>query len=319
MPINLEFARSIFSNTRVATDVPNTNKAFDQLSAEDQLALLWFAYNEMGVSITPAAPGAARIASAQEILAQMKQMSAAEQAQVMQDLANHADTPICRSYASFSVNTKLGFWYELGELMAKGLVAPIPEGYQLSTDAEAVLETIKKLDPGQQITVLRNAVANMGFATAPKDYTEAEAPTIAPTKSTDRVKPTIEGVTEPTVLSYMENMNADDFDAAVALFTKEGALQPPFQKPIVGRKAILGYMREECQGLKLMPERGVAEPAEDGYTPLKITGKVQTPWFGADVGMNMAWRFLLDDQNKIAFVAIDLLASPKELLNLTRR
>jgi hypothetical protein len=84
----------------------------------------------------------------------------------------------------------------------------------------------------------------------------------------------------------------------------------------VGKEAILAYMREECQGLKLMPERGIAESAEGDFTQIKVTGKVQTPWFGANVGMNLAWRFLLDAQGKIFFVAIDLLASPKELLNL---
>jgi hypothetical protein len=47
-------------------------------------------------------------------------------------------------------------------------------------------------------------------------------------------------------------------------------------------------------------------------------GKVQTPWFGGNVGMNIAWRFLLNPEGKIFFVAIDLLASPKELLNLAR-
>jgi hypothetical protein len=70
--------------------------------------------------------------------------------------------------------------------------------------------------------------------------------------------------------------------------------------------------------LKLIPERGVVEPADDGFTQIKVTGKVQTPWFGAGVGMNMAWRFLLTPDNKIFFVAIDLLASPKELLNFAR-
>jgi hypothetical protein len=45
---------------------------------------------------------------------------------------------------------------------------------------------------------------------------------------------------------------------------------------------------------------------------------VQTPWFGAGVGMNMAWRFLISSEGKIFFVAIDLLASPKELLNFAR-
>jgi hypothetical protein len=34
--------------------------------------------------------------------------------------------------------------------------------------------------------------------------------------------------------------------------------------------------------------------------------------------MNIAWRFLLNPENKIFFVAIDLLASPKELLNFAR-
>jgi hypothetical protein len=113
-------------------------------------------------------------------------------------------------------------------------------------------------------------------------------------------------------------MNANDFEAAAHLFAPDGVLQPPFQKPIAGREAILAYMREECQGLKMMPQRGVVDSAEDGYTPIKVTGKVQTPWFGNSVGMNIAWRFLLNSQSQIVFVAIDLLASPKELLNLTR-
>jgi hypothetical protein len=130
---------------------------------------------------------------------------------------------------------------------------------------------------------------------------------------------TIEGVTEPTVLKYIEAMNADNFEAAVALFANNGALQPPFQKPIVGREAITSYLRDEGQGLVMKPTKGVSETIEDGYTQHKITGTVETPWFGGNVGMNIAWRFLLDPQGQIYFVAIDLLASPKELLNLTRK
>jgi len=34
--------------------------------------------------------------------------------------------------------------------------------------------------------------------------------------------------------------------------------------------------------------------------------------------MNIAWRFLISPEGKIFFVAIDLLASPKELLKLSR-
>jgi hypothetical protein len=256
---------------------------------------------------------------AEATLNQIKQMSFQEQAQVMCDLANRADTPISRTYASWTPNIKLGFWYQLGQWMEEGTVAPIPEGYRLSANASAVLQAIRNLDPGQQITVLRNAVVDMGFDPSKLDsYKKVTEPVVPPKDMSQRTSVAIEGVDNQTVLSYMNYMNANDFDALIKLFTDDGALQPPFQRPIIGKDAVYRFFREECQNLKLLPEQGVSEPAEEGYTQIKVTGKVQTPWFGAGVGMNMAWRFLLNPENKIYFVAIDLLASPKELLNLAR-
>ena len=111
-------------------------------------------------------------------------------------------------------------------------------------------------------------------------------------------------------------MTEEESNAAIALFTPDGALQPPFQKPIVGHEAIARYMREEAQGLNMMPQQGISEVQADGSKQLKVTGVVQTPWFGVNVGMNIAWRFLINPQGKIFFVAIDMLASPEELLNL---
>jgi hypothetical protein len=203
--------------------------------------------------------------------------------------------------------------------MEQGVVAPIPEGYKLSANANAVLVTIQGLDPGQQITVLRNCVVDMGFDTSKLGSTaRVSEPVVPPKEMSQRTQVRIEGVTNSTVVEYMNNLNANDFDALIALFEPDGALQPPFQKPIVGKDNVLRFFQEECQNLKLIPERGVEEAAEDGYTQIKVTGKVQTPWFGGNVGMNIAWRFLLNPNNKIFFVAIDLLASPKELLNLVR-
>jgi hypothetical protein len=83
---------------------------------------------------------------------------------------------------------------------------------------------------------------------------------------------------------------AFDFPAAVALFVADGALKLPFQEPIVGHDSILDYMHAECYGLKLLPEQGVSESADGGFTQIKVTGKVQTPWFGDSVGINLAWR-----------------------------
>jgi Orange carotenoid protein, N-terminal/Nuclear transport factor 2 (NTF2) domain len=319
MPFTIDSARGIFPNTLSADDVPATIARFTQLSAEDQLALIWFAYTEMGTTITIAAPGAANMVLAELTMNSIREMSFAEQTQVMCDLANRADTPICRTYASWSVNIKLGFWYQLGKWMEEGTVAPIPDGYKLSANAAAVLQAIRGLEQGQQITVLRNSVVDMGYDTSKMgSYTRVTEPIVPPKDAAVRTSVSIEGLTNSTILGYIDNMNANDFDAVINLFAADGALQPPFQRPIVGRDNVLRYLREDCQNLKLLPERGVSEPAEDGFIQIKVTGKVQTPWFGAGVGMNMAWRFLLNPEDKIFFVAIDLLASPKELLNFAR-
>ncbi|HBE17164.1 MAG TPA: Red carotenoid-binding protein, partial [Cyanobacteria bacterium UBA11367] len=165
----------------------------------------------------------------------------------MCDLANRTDTPICRTYATWSANIKLGFWYKLGQWMEEGVVAPIPEGYRLSANAAAVLKAIGDLESGQQITVLRNAVVDMGFdPNKLGSYKRVSEPVVVPKESSQRTKVTIEGIDNSTVLNYMNNMNANDFDALIELFTPDGALQPPFQRPIVGKDAVLRFFREDC-------------------------------------------------------------------------
>ncbi len=319
MSYTVASARNIFPSTVSADAVPATIARFSQLSAEDQLALIWFAYLEMGQSITIAAPGAANMQFAEITMDKIKNMTPLEQSQTMCDLANRADTEVSRTYATWTPNIKLGFWYRLGEWMEQGYVAPIPEGYKLSANAAAVLQAIRGLESGQQITVLRNAVVDMGYDSSKLgSYSRVSEPVVAPKSIGQRTQVSIEGTDNATVLSYMNSLNANDFDALIELFVIDGALQPPFRKPIVGKETILRFFQEECQNLNLIPERGVTESAEDGYTQIKVTGKCQTPWFGAAVGMNIAWRFLLNPEGKIFFVAIDLLASPKELLNLVR-
>ncbi|MEB3313378.1 MAG: orange carotenoid protein N-terminal domain-containing protein, partial [Cyanobacteriota bacterium] len=79
MPFTIDSARNIFPNTLSADAVPATIARFTQLSAEDQLALIWFAYLEMGKTITIAAPGAANMQFAEGTLDQIRQMSFREQ------------------------------------------------------------------------------------------------------------------------------------------------------------------------------------------------------------------------------------------------
>jgi len=204
----------------------------------------------------------------------------------------------------------------LGEWMKQGLITPIPPDYQMSTEATELLQTIKKLDGGQQITVLRNIVVDMGYDATKTTNRPPKSVEFNFVRSENVDQLTIEGVKEPTVLRYFEAMNRDQFDQAVALFEPNGALQPPFQEPIVGREAIVAYMREEAQGLNMRPVQGIVQILEDGSKQLKITGTVQTPWFGVNVGMNIAWRFALNPVGQIFFVAIDMLATPQELVGL---
>ena len=78
----LDKARQIFPDTLTADAVPAITARFKLLSAEDQLALIWFAYLEMGQTITVAAPGAARMQLARPILDQILAMSFDEQTKV---------------------------------------------------------------------------------------------------------------------------------------------------------------------------------------------------------------------------------------------
>ena len=316
MSFTIESARTIFPDTQIADAIPTTVESFNQLIAEDQLALLWFTYTEMGVTITPAAISVVNMIFAEALLTEIKQMPFSEQTQAMCNLVNHADTPLCHTYSSFGTNVKLGFWYQLSEWMKQGIVAPIPKHYKLSKIASEVILSLRKLEGGQQLTVLQDIVANMGYGSK-NGHSKVVHPVVPPQSLPPRTTVSIKGISNKTILSYMEAMNAFDFESSVALFTSNGALQPPFKEPIIGQENILAYMRDECYGLKLMPERGISEKIEDGFTQIKVTGKVQTPWFGGRVVIDLVWRFLLDPDNQIFFVGIDLLATPQELLNLT--
>ncbi|NET71818.1 MAG: orange carotenoid protein, partial [Sphaerospermopsis sp. SIO1G2] len=76
-----------FFNYSKDVDVVNsTITVFKALSIDDQLAVLWYAYTEMGKSITPAATGSARLQLAEGLLNKIKEMSHPEQ-------LNHASLP----------------------------------------------------------------------------------------------------------------------------------------------------------------------------------------------------------------------------------
>jgi hypothetical protein len=153
--------------TYTQSNDPNIRKhveAFQNLPVDEQLALFWFIYKEIGNSITPAAPDASTVSPevAEGLFNQVKELSHEEQLQFQRDLINRVDNRLTREYGSFSDTTKLLFWYRLAQGMENATIIPMPPNYQLSAPAQELLNQIKQLDFGQQITLFRDYVSPMG-------------------------------------------------------------------------------------------------------------------------------------------------------------
>jgi hypothetical protein len=139
-------------------------QSMQKLEADEQLALFWFIYKEMGKSVTPAAPGASTVSPeiAEGLFNQVKEMSHEEQLQLQRDLINKADTQYTRMYGSMGDTTKLLFWYRLAQGMEDATIVPFPSDYQLQGEAKKVLNRIVLMDFEEQITLFRDYVSPMG-------------------------------------------------------------------------------------------------------------------------------------------------------------
>jgi Orange carotenoid protein, N-terminal len=139
-------------------------QALKSLDTDEQLALFWFIYKEMGNSVTPAAPAASTASEniADGLFNQVTQMSHEEQLQVQRDLIENKDSQISREYGSLSDTTKLLFWYRLSQGMENATIIPVPADYQLSSGTNEVFQRVKQLPFEEQITLFRQYVSPMG-------------------------------------------------------------------------------------------------------------------------------------------------------------
>lgn len=147
-----------------AVNNPDTAlEMFRQLGTDDQLAWLWFVYEQMGDSVTPAAPGAASSEIVSGLFEQVKQQPHEEQLNIMRAIAKRDSShQISREYGSLSANSKLAFWYFLSCGMDEGTIIPMPEEYEMADAGEDLLAALETMDFEQQIRILRDAVAGMG-------------------------------------------------------------------------------------------------------------------------------------------------------------
>lgn len=143
-----------------------TRQAIDQFNGLDvdaKLAVLYYLYEGMGQSVTPAAPEAADQVRIRGFFNQFDALGAGDaQLEAMRSLVRRDDNPLSREYGNYTENDKLFTWFLLAERMGKDVIG-IPQDYQISDAGKQNLEAIKALDFEQQITFLRDVVYSMGL------------------------------------------------------------------------------------------------------------------------------------------------------------
>ena len=150
------------SSTR-SEDTKKVVQAFDALSTDEKLALLYYVYEKMGDSITPAAPTAANPEMAPRLLGEFYELSDDDQLGVMRAIVNREDTELSRAYGALTENNQLVVWYAWAKAMGDTVV-DLPQGYQPTQAINDVLPKIEDLDFEGQISLLREVAGTMGYS-----------------------------------------------------------------------------------------------------------------------------------------------------------
>ena len=162
------------TNSQVfSQDTQSAADAYSTLGADEQLALLYYIYKEMGKSITPAAPEAAEPELAPMLLGDFYQLSGDEQLDVMRQIASGADSEYSRAYGALTENNQLLVWFAWAQGMGKTVV-DLPGDYKPTKPVTDALSQLKTLEFQQQISVLREIAGKMGYSNVQATPTQAE-------------------------------------------------------------------------------------------------------------------------------------------------
>ncbi|MBW4642448.1 MAG: orange carotenoid protein [Goleter apudmare HA4340-LM2] len=147
--------------------------AFNALNTDAKLAWLYFVYENMGASITPAVPSAADPELAPTLLGDYLQLTDEQQLDIMRGIINCEDTEYSRAYGALKENNQLLVWYvwavEMGDT-----VVDIPDDYEATDAVNDLLAQIEDLDFEGQISVLRTIASQMGYSEVKPIPTQAE-------------------------------------------------------------------------------------------------------------------------------------------------
>lgn len=157
----------------VSDDTQTIVRTIEELSTDEKLALLYFVYEKMGDSITPAAPIAAEPELAPMLLDDFYELSDDQQLNIMRAIVNRDDTPYSRAYGALTANNQLVVWYAWAIGMGDTIV-DIPEAYQATQATSNVLGKLENMDFENQISVLRAVANNMGYTDVKPIETQAQ-------------------------------------------------------------------------------------------------------------------------------------------------
>ncbi|MEC4983913.1 MAG: orange carotenoid protein N-terminal domain-containing protein [Oscillatoria sp. PMC 1068.18] len=161
------------ATTTLPEETQKVVDAYNQLGTDDKLALLYYAYEEMGEQITPAAPSAADPELAPKLLGDYLELSDDEQLQIMRDIVAKKDTEWSRMYGGLKANNQLVVWYSWAQEMGKKVV-DLPQGYKAASAVKDELGKIEKLEFEQQISFLREVASGMGYSEVKAPQTQQE-------------------------------------------------------------------------------------------------------------------------------------------------
>ena len=140
------------------------------LGMDEQLAVLWYVYQDfVKGNITPEAERKnENLDKSEGLIEKVLQMSPEDQLQVQKDLIIGKKGEELSAYQEYSSNQKLFFWYRLAEEMEKGNAVRVPSDYQLSPDAQQLVDAVKELEFSQQLVFIKDVVG-LGAAQATED------------------------------------------------------------------------------------------------------------------------------------------------------
>jgi hypothetical protein len=147
-------------------DIKNAVKQFNSLEVDEKLAVLYYLYQAMGTSITPAATGAADLEFAKNFFDEFDALPFGDaQLDAMRSMVRGDDNSLGQRYGSLVNNNKLALWYILAKRMGDDVIG-MPEDYKLGDVGKQNIDAVKGLDFEHQITFLRDIVDATGKHTS---------------------------------------------------------------------------------------------------------------------------------------------------------